>query len=173
MEHDDPLQGQGPASDRCMEGDAGCEGVPVGFLSSAPTTGPEDGLHESGDVAEASKGVQPAGMEGCSGDRSGASGDGSGDEPCQSSADQQQAPPGALLRSVLSLAGEKRNCLIALDGDHLLLGAGPACVLLHVPSGQQRALPCRAGATVGALALHPSGHCFAVGEERRHGTPSM
>jgi hypothetical protein len=141
--------------------------VPTDFLVAAPAAVQED-EPVSASTAEAEPGAaEPPGPS----------------PDCSSSGDAQPAaatepgasslPVGDVLRQVLALPGGKRNCILALDADHLLVGVGPACMLLHLPSGTQKCLPARPGASVSSLALHPSGQFFAVGETRRSGTPGM
>ena len=95
------------------------------------------------------------------------------DHPCTPPGATTAGGAGAVLRRLLALAGAKRNNILALDDEYLLIGAGSACELLHLPSGEQRCLPARPGAGVACLARHPSGRYFAVGERRAAGAPSM
>lgn len=103
--------------------------------------------------------------------------DGGAQEAGQQEAPEQPAAATAAaaipLQQVLSLPGARRNGVVAMDAEHLLLAVGPGCMLLDMHTGQQRYLPGRPGTTVGALARHPCGRWFAVGEKCRHGTPRM
>lgn len=77
------------------------------------------------------------------------------------------------LQHILSVAANKRSNLHLLEDGTLVMAAGCAVLLLHIPTMQQRFLPGRDGGGVAAVAVHPNRQLFLVAEKCRSRPPNM
>jgi hypothetical protein len=77
------------------------------------------------------------------------------------------------MQHILSLAANKRSNLHLLEDGTLVMAAGCAVLLLHIPTMQQQFLPGRDGGGVAAVAVHPNRQLFLVAEKCRTRPPNM